>query len=545
MLLSSIITMMISITSFTMSMTLFSKNTFIYINIPMLKLMQINLPISMILDWISCMFMSTVMMISSMILMFSMYYIPKKEHKQFSLMLIMFVLSMSILILSNNMFLMLLGWDMLGMSSYILVIFYQNHSSSGSGSITLLSNRIGDIFILLSISMMMSQSMWELNTNHSFTLATLTMLMIASCTKSAQFPFSAWLPMAMSAPTPISALVHSSTLVTAGIFLMIRITSNNHPLLLLMLMTISSMTAIYAGMSANWEQDMKKIIALSTLSQMAMMMFAISITSTSLAYFHMITHAFFKSLMFMCAGVLIHESSYQDMRTMSTNHFNIPLTLSTLSITNMTLMGLPFTSGYFSKDMIIEKLISSKMECTLTLMMISSIGMTASYSLRMMLLSNKMTLKYNADSQNHSNYLSNLPIMLMMPTTILLGSSLLWMINPEQMLLFPNNFKTTIMLTMIMGTLIGSMLSFKSLSYKLLGQSAISLWFIHFMSTKSMLILSPLMKWYSMNDKNWQELYGPTNLFKTTKKSSFMPEMTKSSLLMMMIMLSLIPLTLT
>nr|YP_011033016.1 NADH dehydrogenase subunit 5 [Pardosa pseudoannulata]WRI06651.1 NADH dehydrogenase subunit 5 [Pardosa pseudoannulata] len=523
--------MMTCMMLFSLSIYMMINNTFIYISIPLINLNIINIPFSFIMDWISCLFLSTVLMISSMILMFSMYYIPKKEHKKFSLMLIMFVLSMIILIISNNMFLVLLGWDMLGLSSYILVIYYQNNSSSGSGSITLLSNRIGDIFILLSIGMMLFNSMWELNMNESFPLIIMIMLMLTSCTKSAQFPFSAWLPMAMSAPTPISALVHSSTLVTAGVFLMIRISSNSHPTMMYLTMIISSMTALYAGLSANWEQDLKKIIALSTLSQMAMMMFAISIMSPYLAYFHMIIHAFFKSLMFMCAGIMIHETSYQDMRMMSINTTSMPLVTTILWLTNAALMGLPFTSGFFSKDMIIEKMISSKMECILTLIMISSIGMTASYSIRMMFLSNKFSIKSKPDLNNHSSMFSNIPILIMSPMAILMGSLLLWTLNPEQILFFPNFYKNTILITLATGFTLGMMLSFKNKKYISMGLYSIALWSIHFMSTKMTTLFSPLMNISFKNDKNWQEMYGPNKMFISNKKMTTLPESKKMTTL--------------
>nr|YP_009072496.1 NADH dehydrogenase subunit 5 [Oxyopes sertatus]AIP86900.1 NADH dehydrogenase subunit 5 [Oxyopes sertatus] len=537
---NSMLTMSISLILLSISMFMLFNNTFLYFTIPMENMLSFQVQLSSMLDWMSCLFMSTVLMISSMIMVFSMYYIPKNEHKQFHLMLLMFILSMMILILSNNLFLMLLGWDMLGVSSYILVIYYQNWSTASCGSITLLTNRIGDIMILLSISMLMLTLSWELNMNEMFPLLILIMLMLASCTKSAQFPFSAWLPMAMSAPTPISALVHSSTLVTAGIYLMIRITTNIHPFILISLMFISSITALYAGLSANWEQDLKKIIALSTLSQMAMMMFAISIKSSSLSYFHLIIHAYFKSLMFMCAGILIHESSYQDMRLMSNSNYN-PSINSTLALTNMALMGLPFTSGFFSKDNIIEFMINSKLETTLSLMMILSIGMTSSYSLRMMYLSSKLLIKSKPDSFNHTSIYSNSPMMMMSIMPLILGTSMLWMMKPQNMFIFPNHYKFLITITLIMGFMTGMLLSFKSFIYKSMGQFSLSLWFTHIISTKLFNRWFPMMIISFNNDKNWQEMYGPNNSFKQTMKSIMIPESTKSSTLMMLLMISLIP----
>nr|YP_009107076.1 NADH dehydrogenase subunit 5 [Oxytate striatipes]AIT96924.1 NADH dehydrogenase subunit 5 [Oxytate striatipes] len=534
--------LLLSILMMIMSMLFLFKNTFIYISFPLINFWFLNISTSMILDWMSCLFLSTVLIISSMIMLFSIYYIPEEEQPRFSLMLLMFILSMSILIMSNNLFLILLGWDMLGMSSYILVIYYQNSSSAASGSITLLSNRIGDIFILLSISMLIYICNWEFNMNEDYSLIIMFMLMLAACTKSAQFPFSAWLPMAMSAPTPISALVHSSTLVTAGVFLMVRIMENMHPTTSLFLMTISSITALYASMSANWEQDLKKIIALSTLSQMAIMMFAISIYSTLLAFFHLVIHAFFKSLMFMCAGTMIHETSYQDMRKMSFMSKCYPLISSTLGVASMALMGIPFMSGFFSKDSIIEKLINSKMECILSISMIISIGMTASYSFRMITLSNNYFSKSKLDLFNHTSIQSNLSILMMIPMSIILGTLMMWIINPLwTMFFFPNFFKFTIMFMLLMGLSLGLMLSFKSIKFKMLGKPAILLWFIHIMSTMLMNMFSPLMNLFFWLDKSWQEEFGPKKTFTMNMLMMSFTETINSLQMMTLVMMMIIP----
>lgn len=518
-----------------------TKNLFIYVCIPIINFYFINIPIRLIIDWISCIFLRTVLIISRIILIFRIYYIPKKEHKKFNLILIIFVLSIIILINRTNIFLLILGWDILGISSYILVIYYQNNSSSGRGSITLLRNRIGDIFILISIGLMIFYSLWEFNINEYFSILLLIFLLIASCTKRAQFPFSAWLPIAISAPTPISALVHSSTLVTAGIYLIIRIINNFHPNIIFVIIILSSLTALYAGIAANWEQDIKKIIALSTLRQIAIIIFIISLTSIFVAYFHIIIHAFFKSLIFMCAGIIIHESSYQDIRIIRINNFNLPLISTIIGITNAALIGLPFTSGFFSKDIIIEKIISSKIECLLRLLIISSIGITASYSIRIILISNKNLIKCKPDINNHSNTYCNIPILLISPIAITLGTLLLWIIQPEQLLFLPEKFKNLILITLILGTIIGIMISFKNKKYIFLGLYAISLWSIHFLSTKFSLLTYPLINLYFKNDKNWQETYGPKKSFNLIKKLSKIPESKNFTIITTLLISLLIP----
>nr|YP_009058780.1 NADH dehydrogenase subunit 5 [Plexippus paykulli]AIM52646.1 NADH dehydrogenase subunit 5 [Plexippus paykulli] len=524
-----------------LSMFLMLFNSYSLIKIFLLNLTSINMSIDIMIDWTSMLFLSIVMMISSLIILFSKYYIPSKEQKQFLLLLLMFVLSMGILIMSNNLFLILLGWDGLGLSSYILVIYYQNFSSAASGTITLLSNRVGDILILLSMGLITLSSNWSFNLNSEYSMLVLIMLMIAACSKSAQFPFSAWLPMAMAAPTPISALVHSSTLVTAGVFLMLRISSNIHPTSMLMLLIISSSTAIYASMSANWEQDLKKIIALSTLSQIAMMMFAISMNSMILAFSHLIIHALFKSAMFLCAGTMIHESSYQDMRMMGMNFLNYPLSLSILGINSMALMGIPFMSGFFSKDMIIESMISSNMNIMMTTMMMLSIGMTAAYSIRMSFISNKSNIKINSLSSNHQSIYSFIPIITLSLFAITSGSWLSWLLSPEQLFMINNQSKYMILMILITGLLMGFSLQFKNKKYIKMGLSSISLWFTHFLSIIPTNITAPMMQTFHNNDKNWQENYGPNNYHNLLSLNSSLPDLSKSSLLMILVMTSIIP----
>nr|YP_626383.1 NADH dehydrogenase subunit 5 [Trichonephila clavata]AAS15713.1 NADH dehydrogenase subunit 5 [Trichonephila clavata] len=537
----AIVIMILSLIPFFLSIFLLKNSMFISIEMVILSLKSFSIPINLILDWMSMSFLFTVMLISSMILIFSMDYIPRKEHNQFSLLLISFVLSMSLLILSDNIIFILLGWDGLGLTSYILVIYYQNFSSAASGSITVFSNRFGDIMILLSIGMLTKLCDWNFIMNNSFPLIILIFMMLAAFSKSAQFPFSAWLPAAMAAPTPISALVHSSTLVTAGVYLMMRIMNYPHPTSMFLILIISSMTTIYASMSANWEMDMKKIIALSTLSQIAMMMFAIAIGMISLAFFHLIIHALFKSMMFLCGGVLIHSSSYQDMRKMGTFMFNSPIISSSLGIASTALMGIPFMSGFFSKDPIIEMMILSNSFSILTFMMIMSIGMTTIYSIRMMLFSMKFYLKSKPDINFHPSSFMEIPILCMTPLSIISGTFMSWIINPEQMIMIPNFMKIFIIISIIFGMMISISMSFMSKKYFKLGQPAISLWFNHFITTMPSFPSSKFMIFFLKNDKNWQESYGPKFLFYYLTKISPIPDIATSQMMFIIMILTLSP----
>nr|YP_009110427.1 NADH dehydrogenase subunit 5 [Tetragnatha maxillosa]AIX11771.1 NADH dehydrogenase subunit 5 [Tetragnatha maxillosa] len=517
----------------------FIKNfLFIHLEIPFFLNSMWNMKISIILDWISCSFSTTVMFITSMILLYSMTYMPKTQHNQFMLIMMMFVLSMIMLILSNNLIFMLLGWDGLGISSYILVILYQNPKSGASGSITMLSNRVGDALIIISISLILMSSSWSLFMISKNSKLILILMLMASCTKSAQFPFSAWLPAAMAAPTPISALVHSSTLVTAGVFLMIRLTQYNSINIIIILMILSSATAIYASMTACWEQDMKKIIAYSTLSQIAMMMFITSLSNPNIAYFHLVTHALFKSMMFMTAGIIIMNSSYQDMRSMGSMMKNSPIVSSSLGISMMALMGLPFMSGFFSKDMILEMMMKSHFVQFMSILMISSVGMTVTYSLRTTMLTFKMMIK-SLFASSPSILNMEIPLMIMAPMSIITGAMLSWMMFCPQNIILPLKMKLIISTILLISISFSLNMKFLSLKFLSMGKPAISIWFIHILSS---LIpnkpLLPIMKILNF-DKNWQEMYGPFNMYMAYKNIFLLVKYPLMTPMFMMLILSI------
>jgi NADH-ubiquinone oxidoreductase chain 5 len=183
------------------------------------------------------------------------------------------------------------------------------------------------------------------------------LLTIAASTKSAQIPFSSWLPAAIAAPTPVSALVHSSTLVTAGVFILIRLSHHIslYPIVGTILLTVSTITIIISGLSALVESDIKKVIALSTLRQLGLIISAISLNLPQLATFHIITHAMFKALLFITAGTIISKNNhYQDIRRFGIGLNSTPITTTSASISLLALSGTPFLAGFYSKDVIIE-----------------------------------------------------------------------------------------------------------------------------------------------------------------------------------------------
>lgn len=245
---------------------------------------------------------------------------------------------------------------------------------------------------------------------NSFSLLIVVLIIIAAITKRAQIPFSSWLPAAIAAPTPVRALVHSSTLVTAGVFLLIRFYPylSKFRIFNNIILIIASITIFIAGIRALVECDIKKIVALSTLSQLGVIMASIGLGLPHLAFFHLITHALFKALLFVCVGRLIHLHHHrQDLRVMGNLRAQIPLTLGCLNIANMALCGLPFMAGFYSKDLIIEMSLYNSYSYVIVVLFILSTIITAAYSIRLTItglisISIGIRIQYIRDNSNNN-----------------------------------------------------------------------------------------------------------------------------------------------
>nr|YP_010454069.1 NADH dehydrogenase subunit 5 [Euprymna brenneri]QXJ42046.1 NADH dehydrogenase subunit 5 [Euprymna brenneri] len=350
--------------------------------------MSSSVSFDLLLDWVSCSFSGLVCFISGCVMVFSLSYMKGDLNSfRFVIMVMLFVLSMNFLIFIPNLVSLLLGWDGLGLVSFCLVIYYQNSKSLAAGMLTVLMNRVGDCFILASISVLLVLGHWNILCFWDFLGFELVnfFIMIAGMTKSAQIPFSSWLPAAMAAPTPVSALVHSSTLVTAGVYLFIRFFDYLivYYWFSVFMFYISIMTTIMSGVCALYEYDMKKIIALSTLSQLGVMMMSLSLGLPMMALFHLYTHAMFKALLFMCGGNIIHcFSGNQDMRQINNVSNMLPVTCMFLNVSNMALCGMPFLAGFYSKDLIIEGLIVGNLNFFMLLLGLFGVCLTVLYSMR-------------------------------------------------------------------------------------------------------------------------------------------------------------------
>lgn len=340
----------------------FIERKVVFIEWELFSLNSVNIVILIIVDWISLRFSSLVLLISSVVIFYITEYINSDSNFiRFTWIVYLFVLSMFILIFSPNIVRILLGWDGLGLVSYCLVIYYQNVKSANAGILTILINRVGDVAILLTISWIFNYGNWNfyylpLMYLNEQLLVIEILVILAAITKRAQVPFSAWLPAAIAAPTPVSSLVHSSTLVTAGVYLIIRfrelIGLNSF------LLIVSIITILVSGINANLEIDFKKIIALSTLRQLGVIIMTISVGLVEIAFFHILSHALFKSLLFLCAGVVIHGiGDIQDIRDLGGLKALNPLTTMYFLVCSLFLCRFPYISGFYSKDILLELLI--------------------------------------------------------------------------------------------------------------------------------------------------------------------------------------------
>nr|WIG49074.1 NADH dehydrogenase subunit 5 [Runcina aurata] len=354
----------------------------------LMNLSSMNLSLLFYIDWISVSFSMIVTLISGSVFMFSYkYMMGDKFCNRFTLILTVFVLSMNLLLFSGSLFFMLLGWDGLGISSFALIIYYESFDSLKAGFQTLMINRIGDALLVISTFLFFINGSVNFLFNMDFIIESglFVLLMVAAFTKSAQYPFSSWLPAAMAAPTPVSALVHSSTLVTAGVFFIIRlswmtpISTMSSQIMLL----FGSITCLLGGLAATFENDIKKIIALSTLSQLGVMVFSLGLNLPELSLFHLYMHALFKALLFITAGNMLMASyGTQDIRLIGGLGMSMPLNITLFNISNLCLIGCPFLSGFYSKHIILEKMFETNMNIIPMLMMIIGTFMTSKYVFR-------------------------------------------------------------------------------------------------------------------------------------------------------------------
>lgn len=484
--------------------------------------------------------MSLVLFISSLVIFYRKEYIAEdKTINRFIIIVLIFVMSMILLIISPNLIRILLGWDGLGLVSYCLVIYFQNEKSYNAGILTALSNRIGDVAFLLAIAWILNYGSWNYIyyidlIKEDFCIKIIgTLVILAAITKRAQIPFSSWLPAAMAAPTPVSALVHSSTLVTAGVYLLIRfntlLVGNSLGSFLLL---VSGLTMFIAGLGANFEFDLKKIIALSTLSQLGLIIRILAIGFPKLAFFHLLTHAIFKALLFICAGAIIHNiKNSQDIRFMGGLVYHMPITVTCLNTANLALCGMPFLAGFYSKDLILETVLLGNLNLFSFFLYFFSTGLTVCYSFRLVFFS--LTGDFNRNTLHPLNdeaYTIIGGIMGLLILAVIGGSFLSWLIFPSvSMICLPVYYKNLTLFVCLVGAFSGYLISnvslifnYRALSYYLMTYFAGSIWFIPIISTLGVIKFPLNLGFLTLKrfDQGWREMLGGQIIYKSIRNSS-------------------------